>query len=217
MSFPHSTFVRDGITHLLIGFDARQLRLPVANWWPRGPKHMHVLNIDADRPKTIDTVLWTPLFEVSSNFSRPQSFATLGKFWADLELLEETVTEQDPRREWAHTIVAFTLDIGSCPSAETLSEWETSFDRPPDPSVLKDSWKLMGFDVANAGFYSGLCSTGFHLQDENVEVLMKTWGPKINPDHLFDRNEDAREYIQLATRREKNRAPFFVFGVWGRS
>ena len=212
----HSTFTRDGVTHLVIGFDARQLRLPMANWWPRGPKHMHVLNVDADRPKTIDPILWTPLFEVSSKFKRPDGYATMGKFWADFNLIADTVKRQDPEGEWAHQIVAFTLDIGSCPTETTLMEWETAFLEAPNPTVLDDSWDFLGYDVATSAFYSGLCSTGFHLEDENVEVLMTTWGPKINDNHLFIRNEDAREYIQLATRREKSRSPFFVFGVWER-
>jgi hypothetical protein len=210
------TFVRDGITHMLLGYDARQLRLPMANWWPRGPKHMHVLNADAERPLTIDPILWTPLFEVSSQFNRPEDYATMGKFWADPKILQDTVARQDPKGEWAHKIIALTIEIGSCPGVESLFEWESSYERLPNPEILDDEWRLLGSDVANPGFYSGLCSTGFHLEDEDVHTLMETWGPKLNESHLFSDLENAREYIQLATRREKQRAPFFVFGVWER-
>lgn len=78
---------------------------------------------------------------------------------------------------------------------------------PPD-----SNWTLLGYDVADDGFISGLSNCGY----EPVEKRrwQAEWNPEINQHGLISNASEALKFKLQADKRVVEHSPFFVFGLY---
>jgi hypothetical protein len=79
------------------------------------------------------------------------------------------------------------------------------------PPTISDNWRLLGFDVADAGLTSGLSNCG-HKQSE-IAGLRASWVADLNEHHLFTDMARALAFRDVTDRRVPEHAPFFVYAL----
>jgi hypothetical protein len=79
------------------------------------------------------------------------------------------------------------------------------------PSECPVGSELLGYDVADASWISGLANCGY--APEEKRQLSSTWGPRLNSFGLLQTLSDAIEFRQLCDKRVPEHAPFWVYGI----
>jgi hypothetical protein len=80
------------------------------------------------------------------------------------------------------------------------------------PCSIEGTPRLLGYDVADDVFLSGLSNCGY--TDDEKSALRPKWAPHLNKYHLFDDANIAYEFKTIADARVCEHAPFFVFGIY---
>jgi hypothetical protein len=80
-----------------------------------------------------------------------------------------------------------------------------------NPSEPPTGSELLGFDVAEASWISGLNNCGYTAEDK--EQLQPTWSRRLNEFGLLKTYEDAAEFKGISDRRAQEDAPFWVFSI----
>jgi hypothetical protein len=81
------------------------------------------------------------------------------------------------------------------------------------PKSPPAGWSLLGFDVADSSFLSGLANCGYTDHLVLLEAR-KNWANRLNEWHLFQEEDAARSFREEVDIRVPEHAPFFVFGLW---
>ncbi len=206
----------DGQRHTLVGFDARQNWLPMANWWPMNGPFLYLLRENVERPASVDKNIWSSVCAVLSDLARPDDAGPLPPLWNDYDRLRRHVESKDGMADRRYSLIAVTLAVDSLnPDAP---EWLSLLGPDaPDLGVLDQNWKLMGYDVANPKLYSGLTDAPYHAEHEDIASLQSRWVPHLNDRHLFASFDEAKGFITIVEQRVRRLAPFGVFGVWERA
>ena len=69
---------------------------------------------------------------------------------------------------------------------------------------------LLGYDVADVGFWSGLSNCGY---TEEAATLRPEWRNRINQYGLLQNHKDAFEFMEISNRRVPEHSPFWVYGL----
>jgi hypothetical protein len=93
-------------------------------------------------------------------------------------------------------------DVAPWPSFDTAVPIQT---RPAD-------WILLGYDVCDSGWISGLSNCG--TASGEMQQLSRDWQGRLNEFGLFLSADDAREYCGVTDRRVPEHAPFRVFALY---
>lgn len=72
--------------------------------------------------------------------------------------------------------------------------------------------RLLGFDVADGSFVSGLTNCGYATDQK--EEARRLWGERLNLHHLFGSPEDADSFRLTADRGVPEHSPFRVYGLY---
>lgn len=205
----------DGQRHVLVGFDARQNWLPMANWWPQNGPFLYLLRQDVERPASVDKNIWSSVCTVLADLARPEDAGPHPPLWNDCDRLLRHVAGKDGMEDRCYSVIAVTLAVDSLnPEA---SEWLPLIGpNAPDLGALDDRWRLVGYDVANPKLYSGLTDAPYHTEHEDVFSLQVRWVKHLNDRHLFIPFEEAKGFITIVEQRARRLVPFGVFGVWER-
>ncbi len=91
-------------------------------------------------------------------------------------------------------------------------EGQAPFVERMTPPKLDDGWTLLGLDVADAGFISGLSNCGYDASE--LALLRAEWAPALNAHHLFTDADRAFAFRELTSRRVPEHAPFFVYALY---
>jgi hypothetical protein len=206
----------DGQRHVLVGFDARQNWLPMANWWPQNGPFLYLLREDAERPASVDKNIWSSVCATLVDLVRLEDAGSHFLLWNDCDRLLRHLANKAGMEHRRYSVIAVTLAVDSLnPEA---SEWLSLIGpNAPDLGSLDDQWRLLGYDVANPKLYSGLTNAPYHTEHEDVFSLQVRWAKHLNDRHLFTRFEEARGFITIVEQRVRRLAPFGVFGVWERA
>lgn len=198
----------------VLGFDARYIdteREP----WPLDMRQEYLLRPEIERPLAIDTLVWPTCFEYypelidSLGRQRTSLIATdpdcSGGLWLSLERMKQRLSEYAPP--------AFPLAIELfAPAETTAAEFQSSLIwSQADPSILPAGSKLLGFDVADAGFISGLSDCGY--SDKELGALRPRWAKRINDSGLLRTRDDAVTFAEISNFRVPEHAPFWVYGL----
>ncbi len=212
----HKAFhARDDRRHILIGFDARQNWLPMANWWPQNGPFLYLLRDDVARPYSVDKNIWSSVCHVLADLARPDDAGPLPPLWNDADRLRTHLATKEGLDRRPHSFVAVTVGVDSIgPGA---AEW-LSLIGPggPDLGALDAGWTLAGYDVANPKLLSGLTDAPYDTEQEDLAALKARWVPHLNDHHLFTRFDEAAAFVSVSESRAKRFAPFGVFGIWTR-
>ena len=69
---------------LLLGFDAREMWLDVAEYWPEERKRTYLLRQDIVRPLSTDEYVWRSVFDVDISLQYPQWTGPIQNLWDNL-------------------------------------------------------------------------------------------------------------------------------------
>ena len=195
---------------LLLGFDAREMWLDVAEYWPEERKRTFLLRQDIVRPLSTDEYVWRSVFDVDISLQYPQWTGPIQNLWDNLDTLQEYLDTTWSERTLPYWLMAVTLQEEVC-ERENLLEWH---DRVSNLiTTPRDSaWALLGYDVSDKWLTSGLnnCSTN----ESEMQILRDTYASVLNEYHLFDALKPAVDYVHVSDERVRAHAPFFVFGIW---
>ncbi len=206
-----------GVEEALLGFDARERFLEPVRTWTPARRGTYLLREDVQKPLSVDAAVWPSLF----GHGLPDSERTrLGlealplpgwrgpnqELWDSLSRMQSAL---EPLAAEAHWTVAV-----SWVSVEGFSESRAGagpYREKMEPEAVSADWTLLGFDVADAGFISGLSNCGY--TPEEAAGLRATWASALNAHHLFDDLEKALAFRELTEARVPEHAPFFVYAL----
>jgi hypothetical protein len=98
------------------------------------------------------------------------------------------------------------------PLETTVEQFPSSLIyRIPNPRILSMGTTFLGYDVADAGFWSGLSNCGYDEVD--LSALRQEWARRINDQGLLITMSDALEFKELSNIRVSEHAPFWVYGI----
>ena len=195
---------------LLLGFDAREMWLDVAEYWPEERKRTFLLRQDIVRPLSTDEYVWRSVFDVDISLQYPQWTGPIQNLWDNLDTLQEYLDTTWSERTLPYWLMAVTLQEEVC-ERENLLEWHDRVSNlittPRDPA-----WAFLGYDVSDKWLTSGLNNCGF--KETEMQILRDTYASYLNEHHLFDALKPAVDFMHFSDERVQAHAPFFVFGIW---
>lgn len=205
----------------LLGFDAREMWLDVGQIWGASRRRQYLLREDVRKPLAVDTMVWPSLFgEGLPEFERealglndvdpPAWRGPNQNLWQDLQKMRTYLASLKGATEKARWIIGVSWFSDDGVSKQSTSGGPYLLDSLP--STPAADWKLLGFDIADSGFVSGLSNCGY-LDAERVEAR-KRWGYHLNEFHLIDDLKHAFAFRDFSNQRVPEHAPFFVYGVW---
>ena len=195
---------------LLLGFDAREMWLDVAEYWPDERKKRFLLRQDIVKPLSTDILVWPSVFHVDISLQYPQWTGPIQNLWDNLDTLQQYLDTTWSERTFPYWLMAVTLQENVC-ERENLLEWHDRVSNlittPRDPA-----WTFLGYDVSDKWLTSGLsnCSS----TESEMQILRNTYASSLNEYHLFDALEPAVDYVHVTDERVPEHAPFFVYGLW---
>jgi hypothetical protein len=195
---------------LLLGFDAREMWLDVAEYWPEERKKPFLLRQDIVKPLSTDIFVWRSVFDVEQTLNRPQWTGPIQELWDNLATLQEYMDTVWSERTLPSWIIAVTLQEDIC-EREDLQEW---YARASNiiPSLRDPAWAFLGYDVSDKWLWSGLSNCG--TNETEMQILRDTYASDLNEHHLFDAIKPAVDFMHVSDERVRAHAPFFVFGIW---
>ncbi len=199
---------------LLLGFDAREMWLDVAEYWPEERKRSFLLRQDIVKPLSTDTLVWRSVFDVEQTLYRPQWTGPIQELWEDIQALENALSTASHRTK-PYWVIAIT-GCSAIPSREERANWKARTERILyRPALRAPSWHLLGYDVADGYLLSGLTNLSWDpVSTDEVQAIGQKYIPYLNEYHLFTSVEPATEFLPLAEEGAREHAPFFVFGLW---
>ncbi len=197
---------------LLLGFDAREMWLDVAEYWPEERKRTFLLRQDIVKPLSTDIVVWRSVFDVEQTLNRPQWTGPIQELWEDLATLQAYLDTAWSERTLPYWIIAVTLQEDVCES-EDLLEWYARVSSII-PSLRDPAWAFLGYDVSDKWLLSGLSNCGYGTNETEIQILRETYASDLNEHHLFDALKPAVDFMHFSDERVRAHAPFFVFGIW---
>jgi hypothetical protein len=215
------------VNRWLIQFDVRAAKEQyVSHRWDAKARARYLLRPDIEWPLSVDGRVWPSVFysELVER-SDSQSYATIevdpaiddGHYWLDLAKMR---AHYDLHRALAPGGVFVGVELLSEKEAEDqtllyvlpegiqcgLSLGHTVPERPPERSIL------LGYDVANVGWISGVANTEY--TEEEIRDLAPVWAHRLNSFGLLDTQEDAVAFRQVCDERDPGSAPFWIYGLW---
>lgn len=197
----------------ILGFDCREtdeerLRSPL----PRDVRDVLLLRPEIESPLSVDPHIWPTYF-----LYHPEVWDLLGRQGARLVDVDPDCSgglwlslARMKRRLSEHAMPGVLLAVELF--AHTVAEFRSSliYSRP-DPPTLPAGSLLLGYDVADAGFWSGLSNCGY--SKEEASALRPEWAKRMNDQGLLASLDDALAFRQISDGRVPEHAPFWVYGL----
>lgn len=211
----------------VVGFDVRQSRERyVSHRWADAARARYLLRPDIDWPLSVDPRVWPSVFHSAMpGQGDSEGSATIGVDSA----LEESgfyLTLDRVRTHYKRHRVE--VGGGVLIGVELLSETQADAGTLPytlpegiacglslertTPERLPDSAALLGYDVANVAWISGLSNTAY--TDEELRDLKPAWAHRLNSVGLFDVLDHAISFREVCDRRDRGSAPFWTYALW---
>jgi len=215
----------------LVGYDARELWLDTDLQWTDDKKHEYLLHNNITKPLSVDSYIWYSVFSEEStpriwqDIPRKSTYQTVE--WDNTFMESRQLVLPDiyrPRTIWTslnslRSYIADNWKNDWKPCAiiavqEVFLESEEEDEEPVniEPNVVDESWKLLGYDVADyelyTGLHGGLPVTGL------ADQIKPEWIEKLNEFHLFTDPQVAFDYIEFANIRKASHQPYYVYGLY---
>ena len=183
----------------LLGFDAREneqdgRKSPI----PLDVREVMLLRPEIELPFSVDGNIWPSVLGMNDG---PQ-IEDKG-LWLSLARLQQSL------RERGRTAIAIAVELLVPSNITALGLPYSLIDSNQDPPTVPENSICLGFDVADAGFWSGLSNCGYS-EAERAELRPK-WQGRINDFGLLKSEQDALEFRDLSDARVPEHAPFWVY------
>jgi hypothetical protein len=187
---------------ILLGFDAREMSRGTAErLHPAHRLSTFLLREDVEKVLSADPLVWPAALEVAPRWIGPNA-----PFWEDLTDLERGLASAPPGVPY--WLIAATWHRGG----EARTCGGPPYEVPTRPAQRDTAWRLIGYDVVDGGYISGLSDCGYEEQERFR--LAAEFAAYLNPHHLFSNLPKALEFRTLSDARVPEHAPFFVAGLW---
>jgi len=182
-----------------IGFDARENELdgrktPI----PVQVREAFLLRPEIELPYSVDGHVWPSVWSMSDE---PQTDGS--GLWLNLARLQESLIEHE------RTAILIGMELLVPNNPPSFGFPYSLIDSTPEPQSVPEGSTYLGFDVADAGFLSGLSNCGYS-EAERAELRPK-WRDRINDFGLLKSEQDALEFRDLSDVRVSEHAPFWVY------
>jgi hypothetical protein len=218
--------VGGSVNQLLIRFDVRLHKDDyVAAFWDEERRDQFLLRPEIEWPLSADPLVWPSVF-----FSKIFRDATSlpygsievdpaiddGNYWLNLEQMK-THYETHKVPNTNGIVVAIQLFSEKAPTDGVISY--SIHDgiqcglivEDTTPSECPVGSELLGYDVADASWISGLANCGYDPDEK--KQLVRSWAPRLNSFGLLETLDHAVEFRQLCDKRVPEHAPFWVYGI----
>jgi hypothetical protein len=198
----------------LLGFDARQDESdPLNTPLPLEVREKLLLRKEIERPRSVDAHIWLSVFSYGPVIDALRPHSDDGFLEADADCRDELWLDLDrmtSRLVGKHR-EAVRVAVEVLASDDRAIE---EFPSPliyahPKPNTLPVEARLLGFDVADAGRWSGLSNCSYSKTEMNA--LRPAWIKRVNDFGLLDSIEDALAFQELSNARVPEHAPFWVY------
>lgn len=219
----------------VVGFDAREMWLDVAQQWTEEKKDKFLIRKDVVKPLSVDSYVW---YSVLSELLEPRLWLAIsrqdkysGSQWDDVFSESRKLSAPDnyrPRRVWRNLaslqdylqkswgniwkpcyLIAVVEIIGD----ELNIGEEAEVSEPISPKVIDSQWQLLGYDVADYELCTGLFDGV--ISPSEAPQLRSEWQKYLNEYHLFTEPQKAFDYITVANQRYPSHMPYYVYALYG--
>jgi hypothetical protein len=215
------------IEERLLGFDLREAPETWSHLWDDARRTLFLLRPDVARPLSTDTMVWPSIFDHRQGIGlEPVERSRLGLagiplpdytgpnagLWQDEITMTRYLGENRKAARTAHLVAVTWLSQHRFAESGPCGPFLNATDSDPAPGGGSTAeWMLLGFDVADSGFLSGLSNCGYSAEER--PALREQWAPLLNDHHLFAEPIPAFAFRALTDARVPEHAPFFVYGL----
>ena len=183
----------------LVGFDARETELdgrktPI----PVHIREAFLLRPEIELPYSVDGHIWPSVWTMND-----QSQDNENGLWLNLARMQKRLVET------GRTAILIAVELLVPRNIPAFGFPDPLIVSTSEPPAVPEGSVCLGFDVADAGFFSGLSDCGYS-EEERAELRPK-WHYRINDLGLLKSEQDAREFKELSDVRVSEHAPFWVF------
>lgn len=202
----------------LLGFDAREMFIDPARIWGDARRRQYLLRLDVPKPLSADPLVWPSVFGAGlpdderirlcldampvRGWHGPN-----GSLWENFDQIRDALAHVRSELHWLIAV--------SWPPTSAVSESVAGmppYREPTVPSVRDIQWTLLGFDVGDAGFTSGLSNCAY--DPAGSESFRQRWTTELNEHHLFTDFGKAGAFKEIMALRAPEHAPSFVYALW---
>jgi hypothetical protein len=191
------------VSECLLGFD---VRVPLGeDLWPLERRRLFLIRDDVAAPLSVDTMVWPSVFDERQT---PEWIGGNAGLWEDLGKLRRHWTgpaATDVVGPYSLIAVAWWSDAGF----EDASDVGPYAD-PTNPPQRDETWRLLGFDVADGSLLSGLSNCGFEAGEA---APLEHFAADLNDHHLLATLDAAFAFRDATNARVPEHAPFFVYAL----
>ena len=198
----------------LLGFDAREdsqdcRKSPI----PSEVREELLLRPEVECPLSVDSHIWPSHFlfhpQIRHLIGEGQPILIeadsdcRGGLWPNLVRMQQRLLENH------RSAVLIAIEV-LMPDAASFAEFQWDLvSSKKKPSVVPDGSVLLGFDVADAAFLSGLSNCAY--SEEERQRLRPEWQTRVNDLGLLTSTEDGIKFKEISNTRVPEHAPFWVY------
>lgn len=214
------------MNHRLVRFDVRLDKEHYLDaFWDKDHRNRFLLKPDIEWPLSVDPLVWPSVF-YSEIFRKASTlpYGSIevppstddGQYWLNLERMKNYYGTHKKADSGG---VLIGIDLFSEKSlAEDLVPYETRTGIQcalaighTVPNELPAGSELLGYDVADASWISGLSNCDYSSEDGNQ--LRRLWASRLNEFGLLSTLEDATQFKLLSDARVPDHSPFWIYGI----
>jgi len=212
-----------------LGYDIRLcVDAYLAGFWNDDRRERFLLRPDVEWPLSFDPIVWPSVFQSPDEIQVPgaedwwpdrppaiiagpvnKRYDAFMDLWPGLDEMLAVFQE--------HALpgtcgVPIAVDmVGDVTPDSDVTPWP-EFDTQVSIQSRPGDWVLLGYDVCDVGWISGLSNCGTSLAE--MQKLSREWNDRLNEFGLFLSAGDARKFCRVTDRRVPEHAPFRVFALY---
>lgn len=211
----------------VIRFDARLDKDDyVKKLWDSEHRDCFLLKPDIEWPLSVDPMAWpsvfySVIFREATNFPygsiEVDPSVDGGQYWLNLDQMTQYY---DAHRKGGSRGVFIGIDLFS---EQSLGGDTVPYEGPKGvqcaltlgravPSDRPATSELLGYDVADGSWISGLCNCEYSREEK--EQLTPVWVPRLNNFGLIASLDHATDFKRLSDARVPEHSPFWVYAIW---
>jgi hypothetical protein len=209
----------------LMRFDVRLPKEDYASeFWDKEYRDRFLLEPDIEWPISVDPLVWPSIFfskifrdatKLSYGSIEVDPSIDNGEYWLNLEQMKHHYAANKlPNSKGVfvciHLFSEAPLDGFSVPYLQNGIQCGFELHDTTPREAPKDA-VLLGYDVADASWISGLTNCSYTPEDK--ERLSSRWLPRLNHYGLLRELDDARKFREVCNLRVPDHAPFWVFRI----
>jgi hypothetical protein len=186
----------------LVGFDANETELDGRKTPLRDHvREVFLLRPEIELPYSVDGHVWPSVWGMSD-----QSQDNENGLWLKLARMQQQLVEH------GRTAILVAVELLVPSNIPAFGFPYSLIDSTPEPQTIPEGSTCLGFDVADAGFLSGLSNCGY--SEEDRARLRPEWQSKINDFGLLKSEQDAVMFKEMTDARVPEHAPFWVYKLY---